>query len=288
MAPRSAVLLAFLSAVWGASFMFIKLGVEELEPSVVVLGRLFFGSLVVLPLVLARGGLDELRHRALPVLFLSVFNNAIPFWLLGFAGARIDSGLSAEIQASAPLLTVLLARRLDPSQRVGGARLAGIAVGFAGVALLVGGEQGGELVGALAVIGTASCYAVSVLFAGRYLRDVPPAPLALGQIGLATLLVAPAGLAQLPGSAPSGGAIAAVVALGMLGTGFAYLLYFAIIQSAGASRAIIVTYLIPAFALVYGAVFLDEGVSPRQVGGLVLVLGGSALATGLAARSLRR
>lgn len=268
--------------------MFIKLGVEELEPSVVVLGRLFFGSLVLVPLVLARGGLGEMRRRAVPVLLLSVLNNAVPFWLLGFAGSRIDSGLSAEIQASAPLLTVLLARRLDPSQRVTGARLAGIVAGFAGVALLVGGEHGGELVGALAVIGTAACYAVSVLFAGRYLRDVPPAPLALGQVGLAVPLMAPAGLAQLPASVPGAGTIAAVVALGMLGTGFAYLLYFAIIQSAGASRAIIVTYLIPAFALVYGAVFLDEHVSLRQIGGLLLVLGGSALATGLAARSLRR
>jgi drug/metabolite transporter (DMT)-like permease len=186
------------------------------------------------------------------------------------------------IQAAAPILTVVLASRIDPSQQVTGLRLVGIGVGFVGVALLIGVQHGGELLGALAVVGTATCYAVSVLYAGRTVRGLPPLQVSIGQLGTASLLIAPFGLAQLPGELPSARVVGAVVALGALGSGLAYLLYFAIIASAGASRAILVTYLVPAFALCYGAVVLDEPVTATALAGLTLVLGGTALATGLA------
>jgi drug/metabolite transporter (DMT)-like permease len=279
---RDALLLLLLSAIWGASFLFIKLGVEELEPSVVVLGRLAVGVAVLLPLLPGRGGLAPLRGRVPPLLVLGAINNALPFWLLGFANTRMDSGLTAVIQAAAPIFTVLLASRIDPSQHVRGSRLVGMAIGFVGVAVLVGVQRGGELTAALAVLGTALCYAVSVLFAGRTMRGVPPLQVSVGQLGVATVLVAPFGLAQLPQAAPPAKTVLAVVLLGALGSGLAYLLYFAIIASAGASRAILVTYLVPAFALIYGALFLDEPVSWVTLTGLVLVLGGTALATGAA------
>ena len=282
MSRRALVLLVLLSGIWGSSFLFIKLGVEELEPSVVVLGRVVVGVAVLLPHLPGRGGLAPLRGFLLPLAVLGLLNNALPFWLLGFAEERIDSGLTAVIQAAAPILTALLALRIDPSQRVTGARLAGIAVGFAGVALLVGDRRGAELEGALAVLGTAACYAASVLYAGRALRGLAPLQASVGQLGAAVLFVAPAGLAQLPAEPPGATAIAAVAALGALGSGIAYLLYFTIIRLAGASRAILVTYLVPAFALAYGAVFLDEPVTWAALGGLVLILGGTALATGLA------
>ncbi len=282
MSRRDAVLLLCLSAIWGASFLFIKLGVDQLEPSVVVLGRTVVGTLVLLPLVAVRGGLAPLRGRLRSLVVLSALNNALPFWLLGFAETRLDSGLTAVIQAAAPIFTVLLAGWIDPSQHVRGVRLAGIAVGFVGVALLVGVQRRGEVTAALAVVATASCYAASVLFAGKTLRGLPPLQASVGQLGCAAILTAPFGIAQLPGHAPGVKAIASVIALGALGSGIAYLLYFAIIASAGASRAILVTYLVPAFALVYGAVFLGEGVSASALGGLALILGGVALATGLA------
>jgi drug/metabolite transporter (DMT)-like permease len=167
-------------------------------------------------------------------------------------------------------------------------RLVGIVIGFGGVALLVGVQEGGQVLGALAVVGTALCYAVSVLYAGRTVRAVPPLQLSIGQLGAAAILIAPIALVQLPSSAPPASTVAAVVALGALGSGIAYLLYFAIIQSAGASRAILVTYLVPAFALVYGAVFLDEAVTLTALAGLALVLGGTAVATGLAHRRTAR
>ncbi|MGL6279217.1 MAG: DMT family transporter [Gaiella sp.] len=289
MTRRDAGLLLLLSAIWGSSFMFIKLGVDDLAPSVVVLGRLVVGALVLAPLLLGRGGLAPLRGHLVPLVVLGGLNNALPFWLLGFAETRIDSGLTAVIQAAVPIVTVLLAARLDPSQRVRGVRLLGIGLGFLGVALLVGVQEGGQVLAAVAVLATALCYAVSVLYAGRTVRHLPPLQLSVGQLTAGAVIVAPFALAQLPAEAPDASAAAAVVALGVLGTGIAYLLYFAIIASAGAARAILVTYLVPAFALLYGAVFLDEPVTRTALAGLALVLVGTAVATGLlGARRSRR
>jgi drug/metabolite transporter (DMT)-like permease len=278
----NAALLVVLSAIWGSSFLFIKLGVDELEPTVVALGRLLVGAAILLPIAAARGGLGLLRPHLRTVATLGLLNNALPFWLFGFAETRISSGLAAVIQAAAPIFTVLLAIRLDPTQRATGTRLAGIAVGFVGVALLVGAQTGGQVVGAIAVLAASLCYAASALFAGKRARGIPPLHLAAGQLGCGLLLMAPFGLLQLPDEAPPAKAVLAIVALGALGSALAYVLYFALIARAGASRAILVTYLVPAFALVYGAVFLDEKVTASAVAGLVLILAGTTLATGVA------
>jgi len=279
---RDALLLLLLSSIWGASFLFIKVGVEVLEPSVVAFGRLFLGALFLVALLPGRGGLAPLRGRLGPIVVLGSLNNAVPFWLLGFAETRLDSGLTAVIQAAAPIFTVLLASRIDVTQRVTGVRLVGIAIGFGGVALLVGVQSGDDVVAALAVIGVALCYAFSVLYAGRTMRGTPPLQVSFGQLACASLLLAPFGLSQLPATAPEAKVWLAVLALGVLGSGIAYLLYFAIIASAGASRAILVTYLVPAFALAFGAMFLDEAITVTALAGLALVLTGTALATGLA------
>ena len=280
MSRRDLGLLLVLSAIWGSSFLFIKVGVEELEPAVVAFGRLAVGFLTLLPVVLARRQMPDVSSLWVSFLVLGTLNNALPFWLLGFAETRIDSGLAAVIQAAAPIFTVVLATWIDPSQSVRGVRLAGVCLGFLGVALLVGVQDGGELVGALAVVGTALCYALAVLYAGRAVRRLPPLQVSIGQLAVGTLLVAPLALLQMPSEVPSAKVIAAIAAIGALGTGVAYLLYFALIARAGASRAILVTYLVPAFALVYGAVLLDEPFTASALGGLALILGGTALATG--------
>jgi len=280
MSRRDLGLLLALSAIWGSSFLFIKVGVEELEPAVVVCGRLLVGALVLLPVVLARGDLSGLQAMLVPIAVLGALNNALPYWLLSFAETRIDSGLAAVIQAAAPIFTVLLAIRIDPSQRVTGLRLVGIGLGFVGVALLVGVQEGGELLGALAVVGTALCYAVSVLYAGRAIRSFSPLDVSLGQLSVGALLTLPAAVVQWPSDTPSVKAVGAVLVLGVLGTAVAYLFYFALIVRAGASRAILVTYLVPAFALVYGWLILGEAVTASALAGLALILGGTALATG--------
>ena len=158
----------------------------------------------------------------------------------------------------------------------------GLFVGFVGVVLLIGLQSGGDLVAAFAVIGVALCYAFSVLFAGRTTRGVSALHVSFGQLAFASLLLAPLGLAQLPQEVPSTHVLLAMLALGVLGSGVAYLLYFTIIASAGASKAILVTYLVPAFALVYGALALDEPITASGLAGLTLILLGTALATGLA------
>jgi drug/metabolite transporter (DMT)-like permease len=261
---RDTVLLLVLSAIWGASFMFIKLGVEDVAPSVVALGRLVIGTVFLFPVAFLRGGLRPLQGTIGKFLALGLVGTAIPFWLLGFAGGRIDSGLSAELQASAPIATVLLARWLDPTQALRGLRLVG-----------------GELVAALAVVGTATCYAIGGLLVGRWLSHVPNTHIAFAQIGCASLVLAPFGIAQAPEHWPGWDTAGSVIFLGLLGTGVAYLVYFALIKTAGVSRAILVTYLVPAFALVYGAVFLDEAIRVRALVGLALILAGTTAATGL-------
>jgi drug/metabolite transporter (DMT)-like permease len=278
----NAALLVVLSAIWGSSFLFIKLGVDELEPTVVALGRLFVGAAILVPIAASRGGLGLLRPHFRTVATLGLLNNALPFWLFGFAETRISSGLAGVIQAAAPIFTVLLAIRLDPTQRATGTRLAGIGVGFVGVALLVGAQTGGQIVGALAVLAASLCYAASALIAGKRAGPIPPLHLAAGQLACGLVLMAPFGLLQLPDEAPPAKAVLAIVALGALGSAVAYVLYFALIARAGASRAILVTYLVPAFALVYGAVFLDEAVTASALAGLVLILAGTTLATGVA------
>lgn len=282
MSRRDAILLLILSSIWGASFLFIKVGVGELAPSVVALGRVAIGAALLLTLIPRRGGFAPMRQHLLPLAVLGVFNNAVPFWLFGFAEKSIDTGLTAIIQASAPLFTVILASWIDRTQRVTGARLVGLFVGFVGVVLLIGLQSGGDLVAAFAVIGVALCYAFSVLFAGRTTRGVSALHVSFGQLAFASLLLAPLGLAQLPQEVPSTHVLLAMLALGVLGSGVAYLLYFTIIASAGASKAILVTYLVPAFALVYGALALDEPITASGLAGLTLILTGTALATGLA------
>jgi drug/metabolite transporter (DMT)-like permease len=279
---RDALLLLLLSSIWGASFLFIKLGVGALEPSVVAFARIFIGFLFLLALLPGRGGLSRLRGHLGALVVLGALNNAVPFWLLGFAETHIDSGLTGVIQAAAPIFTVILASRMDRTQRVTGVRLVGVAVGFVGVALLVGVQSGGDLVAALAVLGVALCYAASVLVAGLTVRELPPLQVSIGQMAFAAAMLAPFALSQLPAAAPPAKVWFAIAALGVLGSGVAYLLYFTIIASAGASRAILVTYLVPAFALVYGAVFLGESVTVTALVGLAFVLAGTALATGLA------
>jgi drug/metabolite transporter (DMT)-like permease len=277
-------MLLVLAAVWGASFMFIKIGDRELHPITLVGFRMALGALTLVPIVFvtvgARRTLRELRAAAGPLIVTGLFNSAIPILAITWAETRIDSGLTAIIQASAPLFAALLALRFSRDERVRGSRLAGLVVGFAGVALLVGGRPGGQIVAALAVVFSALCYAAAALYAGRRLRGISPLVTALGTLTAATLATLPVGLFQLPSHMTGWKVTASVLTLGIAGTGIGYILYYSLIAGAGASRAILITYLVPTFAVVYGAVLLGEPVTATALGGLVLVLAGVGLGTG--------
>lgn len=280
-------MLLALSAIWGASFMFIKVGVRELEPATLIFVRIGLAAVTlvaIVPLLMpARRAAAAMLASAAPLAVMGLVNSAIPFWLISWAEVRIDSGVTAILQACAPLFAALLAWRLSRSEQLDGARLAGVVVGFVGVAVLVGGVPGGaggNLVAALAVVLSGLCYAAAALYGARRLADVQPLLIATGSMIAGTIMTAPFGLAQLPAELPGWKVTASVAALGIVGTAFAYILYYGLITGAGASRAILVTYLVPAIALLYGVALLGEPLTAAAVVGLALVLAGVALGTG--------
>src|SRR5437016_7558842 len=194
-------MLLVLSAIWGASFMFIKIGVRELAPVTLVCVRLGIGALTLLPLAIARlGGREtvrQLRAAAGPLVLTGLVNSAIPIVSLSWAEKRIDSGLAAVIQASAPLFTALLALRFSRGEVVTGARLAGLLVGFGGVALLAGVQPRGNVLAALAATFSALCYAAAAIYSARALSNVSPLVTAIGTLTAASLALLPVAAAQL-------------------------------------------------------------------------------------------
>jgi drug/metabolite transporter (DMT)-like permease len=179
-----------------------------------------------------------------------------------------------------PIFNAALAFCFFRELRVTGVRLVGVGVGFVGVALLVGAQPQGKVVGALAVVGMALCYAVGQLLAARHLSSVPPPVVAFATLAVAALAALPAGVAQAPHDVPGWKTIGSVLALAIPLTAFAFLLFYAIIAGAGAAYASLVTYLVPPVALLYGAIFLGERFGAAAFGGLALILGGVGLGTG--------
>ncbi|HZQ82173.1 MAG TPA: DMT family transporter [Gaiellaceae bacterium] len=288
MTRRPLVLLSTLALIWGASFMFIKIADRQVAPSTLILGRLSFATVtlaIAVPFMIGgRTTLAELRAHWRWLVVVGLVNTAIPFWLLSWGETRIDSGLASIIQGSVPIFNALLAFSFFRNERVTGRRLLGVAIGFVGVALLVGAQPQGKVLAALAVVAMALCYAAGGLLTRRHLATARPHAIALGTAAVAALAAAPAGIAQAPGHLPSGETFAALAVLGVLGTALAYLLMFTIIARAGAGYASLVTYLVPPVALFYGAVFESEGIGWPAIVGLVLILGGVALGTGVSRR----
>jgi drug/metabolite transporter (DMT)-like permease len=222
----------------------------------------------------------DMRTHCRGLVLIGLLNTALPFWLLTWGETRIDSGLASILQAAVPIFIAVCAFAFFHEQRVTGARLLGIAVGFVGVALLVGAQPEGRILGALAVVGMAVCYAFGGLLTRRLLADAKPQVVALGTTVVATLAMLPGGVAQAPGHAPGWKSAASVVVLGLVCTAVAYLLFFTLIARAGAAYASLVTYLVPPIALGYGALFLDERFGAAAFGAMALIFGGVALGTG--------
>jgi drug/metabolite transporter (DMT)-like permease len=277
-------MLATVALLWGASFLFIKVAVRELAPATLILGRLGLASLtlaVIVPvLVGGRRTIAEIRANAGWLAVVGLVNVAIPFWLLSWGETRIASGLASIIQAAVPIFNAVIAFGFFRDVRVGGLRLAGVGIGFVGVALLVGAQPHGKVLGALAVCGMALCYAVGQLLAGRHLRQVQPPVVALATTAVAAIVASPFGIAQAPGHMPGWKTTGSVAALAIPLTAVAFLLFYAIIAGAGAAYASLVTYLVPPIALAYGAIFLDEHFGTADFAALVLIFGGVVLGTG--------
>jgi drug/metabolite transporter (DMT)-like permease len=288
-------LLLIVAGIWGASYLFIKVAVREIEPTAMMDLRLIFAAVVLVPFLVLRLGRRaasaEVRATGSGAFILGIANMALPFVLIAWGEKYIDSGVAAIANATVPIFVALLAIRFNPAERVRGWRLVGVALGLVGVGVLTGlHPQGGwwGVAGTLAVVVASLSYASSNLFTQHRFPRTSPLVITTSSVLAGALVLLPFALLQLPDTIPSWKAIASVAALGIGGTALALLFFYAMLNRYGASRASLVTYLLPPFALFYGVVFLDEEMTLNAVLGLLLILAGVALGSGFLQLARRR
>jgi drug/metabolite transporter (DMT)-like permease len=281
MTARAWTLFAAISVIWGLPYLFIKIAVDGgLTPGFVAWSRVTLAALVLLPVALRSGAL-----RGLPVRWLALFaltEIVIPFPLIGFGEQRIASSLAAILIAALPLVVAMLALRFDHSERPTAARLLGMLVGLGGVAALVGIDlagSGSELIGAAAVLVATVGYAIGPLIVKNKLAGTDPLGPVTAALAVASVMLLPFGIADMPSSTPSFDALSSVVVLGLVCSALAFMVFFRLIAEVGASRAAVITYINPIVALALGVAILGEDVGPGAIAGLLLILAGSWLST---------
>lgn len=282
-------MLLLLSAIWGASFMFIKVAGRGFEPWTMMFFRLGIAALIMWGVLAAqRGGLqgafEDVRALGIEGLVLGIVNGALPFTLIAWGERHIDSGVAAIANASMPIFVVLLALRYHPSERSGGLRLFGILIGLVGVGVLAGvNPRGGwwAVVGTLAVVLASIAYAVSSLWAQKAMKRTTSLALVTSTMTGGALVLLPVALVQLPSEVPGWKETGSVLALAVLGTAIGQLIFYRMIDLDGSARASLVTYLLPVTALFYGVMLLGEPLTVEEVVGLVLILAGVALGSGV-------
>jgi len=278
--------LLLLAALWGSSYLFMRLSAADFGAVTLAGLRAGIAALVLLPVVAWRGGLADWRAHWPQLLVVGLTQSALPFVLFSFAATRLPSGLSAILGATTPLFTALIAR-CWLADRLDAARLTGLVVGFSGVLWLVGGKAGPHAgVGAdgwavAACLLAALLYGFSSNYTKRTLAAASPLAVAAGtQLASALLLALPAAGAW-PAAAPAPRAWAAVAVLAVACSAVAYVLFYRLIANVGAARTVSVTYLIPAFGVLWGRIFLGEPVTLHLALGCAVILAGTALTTGV-------
>jgi drug/metabolite transporter (DMT)-like permease len=281
--------LVTLAALWGASFLFMKLGAAEFGPVALSFVRTLGASLLLVPLLAAQGQLAAMRTHWRPLLVVGLTNSALPFLCFNYAALTINAGLSAVFNATTPLFGALIAW-LWLKDVLTPARVAGLFIGFVGVVWLVW-DQAGLKPGSpdaahaglavLACLAATLCYGFSASFTKRFLTGVPPMAVAAGSQVAAALLLAVPAAAWWPATTPSAHAWSFALVLAIACTGIAYVLFFRLIANVGPANAISVTFLIPVFAVVWGGIFLHERVNAGMVVGCLVILLGTSLVTGV-------
>jgi drug/metabolite transporter (DMT)-like permease len=275
------MLLGILAALWGASYLFIKIGLRDLSPAMVVFLRTLLAAIVLAPLAIRRDAFRGLRPLLGPILFLAAIQVAVPFLLISWGEEEISSSLAGILVASAPILTALLAVFIARDERPTPVGAGGIAIGIVGVALLLGIDVGGDsaaLVGGLAVVVASLGYALGGFYLKARFKDAQPIGLTTATMLASAVLVLPVALLSFPSETPGLGPLAAMAALGAGGTGIAFVIYYTLIGSVGPVKSSIVAYIAPVFAVIYGVVFLDEAFTGATLIGMALILGGSYIA----------
>lgn len=280
MERRNWILLLALAALWGASYLFIKIGLDDLSPAGVVFARTALAALVLMPFAIRSGGLASLRNRLGLVAALAAMQVAGPFLLISAGERHIASSLAGILVASAPIFTALFAVWIDHSERLHGRGLVGMVVGIVGVALLLGVDAGGSgaaLGGGLMVVLASVGYAIGAFALKRWFAGHQPIALVAATMTASAAMTFPLALLDLP-SHVGLDTVGAMLALGMGGTGIAFVIYYTLNHSVGPTRTSLVAYIAPVFALIYGVTLLDEGFGVATAAGIVLIVGGSWLA----------
>jgi drug/metabolite transporter (DMT)-like permease len=288
MGGREWVMLVALVVLWGGSFFFFKVLVTELPPFTVVLGRVGLAAIILnLWLVLRRDFMPASPQLWGAFVVMGLLNNVIPFSLIVFGEMRISSGLASILNATTPLFTVLVAHMLTANEKLTPGKITGVLIGFAGVAVLVepsalAGLRSEDIIGGTACLVAALTYAFAGIH-GRRFNGVPPIKVATGQItGGALVLIPVVAIIDRPWTLPSPSATAwgALIGIALLCTVLAYILYFRILVTAGATNLLLVTFLIPVSAIVLGSFALGETLSVRDFLGMAFIGGGLAFIDG--------
>jgi drug/metabolite transporter (DMT)-like permease len=283
--PWTWVLFLALGFIWGSSYLFIKIGLGSIPPLTLIAGRLTLGALLLLAVVLvARQETPRTARMYGHLLVMAVVNIIVPFALITYGEQTIDSALASILTATVPLTVIVLAPLFLPDERVTLARIAGLAVGFAGVILLVAPDLvnlgDADLRGELMLLGAAVAYGVGNVYSRRHVRGLRPMIPALFQVGFAAVIMVPVAiLVDRPFTDvhPAPEAVFAVVWLGILGSGVAYLAYFTVLRTWGATRTSMVAYLLPVVGIVLGGLVLNEPVTLNRLAGTALVIAGIAI-----------
>jgi drug/metabolite transporter (DMT)-like permease len=281
-------LFGLLSFMWGSSYLFIKIGVDEgLQPLTLIMLRLLFGVLLLVGVVLiARPALPEHRRTYGHLVVMALLSIVIPFWLITYGeGSGVDSSVAAILNSTVPLFTIVIAPLFIHDEHITANRIAGLAVGFVGVIVLTSGDLGatgsvgGISFGVIALLLSAVSYALGAVYARRNARGLSPITTALFQVIFAfTITTVLAFAIENPLSATiTPKAAFSVVWLGLLGSGMAYLLFFRLLSRWGPTRTSLVAYLLPVWGIVLGVAVLQEPVDSRVLLGTALIVGGVAL-----------
>ena len=296
MTRRDWAILMFLALIWGAAFFFIHVAVTHVAPLTYVWLRLSIAAAGLLAWMRFKG---ERLSLPLPVwgamLVLALLNNIVPFALFGWAQQHIASGLASILNATTPMWGVVVAHIATSDEKMTPAKLVGVTIGFAGVATMIGPDllaSGGNLLPQMACIAASLCYALAGVWARRFKpMGLKPLKVATAQLLVGALVMTPVSLTvgePWIGGSPSLAAIGAITALALVCTAFAYVLYFRLIDSAGAINATLVTLLVPPFAILLGALFLGELLTGGQLMGLAFIALGLAVIDGRLFAAVRR
>ncbi|MDE1993677.1 MAG: DMT family transporter [Rhizobiaceae bacterium] len=282
-------MLLALSVLWGGSFLFNGILVRELPPFTIVTARVALAAIALNIIVRLMGQAMPRDGRIWAAFFgMGLLNNAIPFLLIVWGQTHIASGLASILNATTPLFAVVVAHVLTADEKMTGNRLLGVVVGFAGVALMIGpavlSSLGSNVLPQLAVLGAAFSYSLAGIF-GRRFRRMGLAPIipAAGQVTASTILLLPIALiADRPWTLaiPSGETWAALAGLALLSTAIAYVLFFRILATAGATNLMLVTFLIPVSAILLGAMILGEQLQMKHFIGMAMIAIGLAAIDG--------